>query len=955
MKYFLLVLFRVIICIVVISSVLFAGTGKIHGKVTDATTGEPIVGANVLVVGTTLGAACDIEGAYTIIGVPVGSVSIKFSLVGYQEVRVNEVKVNADQTTPLNMKMTSSAVEMQGVEVTAEQLVNPLTTSSIHTESQKSIEQIPNVKNVQDVIALQAGVVKMGGNTFLRGGRANEVQYIVDGVPVNSIVSNAGDLTPTSDVNATIAELYAGNQSGAIGGGSSGLAVSANAIQSISVQTSGFDADLGNSQSGIVSITTRSGGEKFSGSLSYRTDKLAKPNFAETYGSFNFGGPEPISRYLLPQLGVSLPGSLTFFISGDANRYNGAYQYNHNRFYNPLKRRIEFRGLLGGILNGLGFNYQDDQLNTFTVNSKIRWSISNGDEVSYSYRASLGSNHDYNRGFRFLADSSTLGSNLSIQHVITWKHFFDQKTFAQLSLGSVQQNDQNDISGLPPYLYSTARSNTDINFDLFNEIGTGQRWYHSRTSQYSIRFDLNSQVHSLHFLKTGFEFFYETINSTEIKYPTIPTYDANGTANPIPDPVRVSTDRGEYPGYGVYRWALNNYPNHGSLWLQDNIEFEGLTFHVGLRYDYFDLGKQILDSNYILAWKFAANPSASVAGGASPYEPKWPGKVTNGSTFLYYLLHGYFSPRLAIGYPVTNRIVFYFNYGHFLQFPDRDNYFRDPFVLGDKDNWIGNPDLKPQRTVQYEAAFEDQVADDAKFAVRAFYKDIFDYATLVTLPRRENWGFVNLDFASARGFEIELQKSFAGGISATANYTYQIAKGRSSNSLAAAFTPDLQLPRETRLDWDQQHTANMFVSYRSGPRDPGLFGLTWANNFGISVTWSFGSGFPYTEYRARVNERNVQLVNNKNKPYTTTVNLSLNKGFSMFGRINLVATLDVENLLNRQNVRSVNTLTGQPSTFGDYDPDARTVWPWYVNAYRIDPTRFNYGRQILFGVRMNLD
>ncbi len=948
-----------IILICSASSMLFAGnTGKIVGKVTDSGTGEPIIGANVIVVGTTIGSTTDVDGKFTIIGAPTGIVSVRAGLVGYQDVIYNEVKVNPDQTTQLNFKIASTAVQTEGVVITAEKLVNPYTTSSVQTLSSQAIEQIPNVKSVQDVVALQAGVVKMGNQMFLRGGRANEVQYVVDGIPVNNVTGNSGELTATSSVNEQLSNLYSGSQSGVIGGGSGGLAVPSNAIQTVSVQTSGFDADYGNSQSGIVNITTKSGGERYNASTQYRTDRIAATNQSESYGAFSLGGPEPISKYLLPQLGVNFPGALTFFVSSDMNRSDGPYNFIHNEFYNPLERKIQLDGFLGGLFNGLGFRFRDNQSNSFTFNSKLKYSVGGSDEFSYGYRASLGSGHGYIKDWKYLADSSSVYAQLSTQHALTWRHLFSEKTFAIFSLGRVQNDETNDVAGLSPPSYSDVATGRDINKDNINDLGTGQRWFKSKNTVWSMRFDFNSQIHPLHFLKTGFEFYYEEIKSTEILYPTLPISTTGGVITPpFPDSVRVDGyhDQGEYPGYGTYRWALNNFPNRGALYIQDNIEFEGLNLHVGIRYDYFDLGKQVYDPAFINAWKKATNASTS-GQSLTDYEPQWPGRITSGSTFLYYALHGYFSPRLSIGYPVTDRIVFYFNYGHFLQFPDRDQYFRDPFILGATDNWIGNPDLKPQRTVQYEAGFENQITDDMAFAIHAFYKDIFDYATLHKLPRAANSVYTNLDFASARGFEVTTNRTFTGNFSVNATYTYQIAKGRSSNPLASVFSPNFQLPRETRLDWDQQHTANVFLTYKVGPREEGtLFGLPFINNWRMSMKWSFGSGFPYTVYKGRDTERNVLLVNNEDKPFNSRVGLSFNKGFYLFDHINLQLTLDIENLFNRRNVNSVNTFTGRPNQYGDYDPDNRLIIDWYKTEYRTDANLFDPGRQIFLGVKLDWD
>jgi outer membrane receptor protein involved in Fe transport len=943
---------------------LYAGnTGKIVGKVTDRGTGEPLFGVNILVVGTTRGATTDPDGKFSIIGVPIGSYVVRASAIGYTISEAKGVSIGADETTPLNFQMLSSEVQVEGVTITADQaLVNVQATTGTQTVSKEAIESIPNVKNVEDVLKLQAGVVKQGNNLFLRGGRANEVQYLVDGMPTNSIVGNTGDLVTTSQVNSELAALYTGQSTGVIGGGSSGLAVSANAIQSVSVQTSGFDADYGNAQSGIINITTKSGGDRFTGSAQYRTDKIASTNQNEWYTSFSFGGPEPISKYVLPGLGVDLPGDLSFFISADVSQADGAYTFVHNQFYNPLDRRVEVSGLLGGLMNGLGFNYTENQNNGFTFNTKLRYDISGEDQVSYGYRASLSSGHGYNKSYKFRADSSTLGSGYSVQNNLGWTHFFTGgKSFLKFYLAELQTKDGNDIAGAPPPSYSSAYENLDVNADNFIDVSTGQRWYNSESSIWSTRFDFNSQVHELHLLKTGFELNFEEIKSTEIVRPTAPLPDSTGAVVNAPYPGKVNTDHGDYPGYGQYRAYMNNLPNRGGIFLQDNIEFSGLNLHVGVRYDWFDIGRQVFDPDYVSRWEAATQMTAQWAerevtstGELGDYK-----RLKGGSSFLYYATHGNFSPRLSIGYPVTDRIVFYFNYGHFLQLPDRENYFRNPFdrTLSNL-TLVGNPDLKPQRTVQYEAGFKDQFSDDMAFGIHAFYKDIFDYVTGVNLT--DIVVPINFDYASSRGFELTFNQAFAGNFSMNLSYSYQIAKGRSSNPFASVFNPQFQLPRETRLNWDQNHTANVFASYRVGPNEEGkLFGLPFVNNYGISLTWSLGSGFPYTPYISRTTQANLFLVNTETNPYTSTIDLSIYKGFRFAGSLNVIATLDVTNLLNRRNVTSVLNYTGKSPVYGDLnpsDPSANIVNPWNKTEFDfLDETWFGPPRQILLGVRLNWD
>jgi hypothetical protein len=237
--------------------------------------------------------------------------------------------------------------------------------------------------------------------------------------------------------------------------------------------------------------------------------------------------------------------------------------------------------------------------------------------------------------------------------------------------------------------------------------------------------------------------------------------------------------------------------------------------------------------------------------------------------------------------------------------------------------------------------------------VNAFYKDYFDYPT--TIARGSNNFYINLDYASVRGFEIKFNQAFTGNFRTFLSYSYQLAKGRASNPLASLFNPQFQLPRETRLDWDQNHTANILATYSVGSREPGkFFGLPFVNNYSISVTWSFGSGFPYTPYTPRTTARNVYLVNNETKPYSSTINVTVQKGFLLMDRLNLSLTLDVINLLDRRNVNSIFNYTGEPYKFGDVsNGDIYTIFPWRQTESRLDPTQFDSPRQIIFGVKLN--
>ncbi len=86
---------------------LFSQTGSIRGQVTDARTGEPLVGANIIVVGSKPGhgAASDMNGMFLIHKIPQGEYVLRAFYLGYQTMTIREVKVSTGQTTEASFPM----------------------------------------------------------------------------------------------------------------------------------------------------------------------------------------------------------------------------------------------------------------------------------------------------------------------------------------------------------------------------------------------------------------------------------------------------------------------------------------------------------------------------------------------------------------------------------------------------------------------------------------------------------------------------------------------------------------------------------------------------------------------------------------------------------------------------------------------------------------------------------
>lgn len=295
-------LFSCLLFTILFVAKLFAGTtGKIAGKVIDANTSEPLIGVNVVITGTSMGAATDIDGNYFIINIPPGIYEIKASLVGYSTVIIKNVRVSVDQTTRVDIQMREEAISISDIVVTAQKPIVQKDLTS--TEAKISGEQILTLplEDVQSVINLQAGVV----DGHFRGGRRNEVKYLIDGISVNDAYS-----------------------------GSSALEAEINSIQELQVLTGTFNAEYGEALSGVVNQVTKIAGDKLEGDISFYSGDYFTTR-KNLYQNINNISPKDVHNFQ-GTLSGPVPGLgnlLKFFISG-RYFYDDGYLYG-KRMFNP--------------------------------------------------------------------------------------------------------------------------------------------------------------------------------------------------------------------------------------------------------------------------------------------------------------------------------------------------------------------------------------------------------------------------------------------------------------------------------------------------------------------------------------------------------------------------------------------------------------------------------------------
>ncbi len=219
-------------------------TGKIAGRVTDATNGEALPGVNVVIEGTTTGAITDLDGYYTILNVQPGNHNIRASFVGYTPQLLQRVSVSIDLTTTLNIQMQEETVGLDELVITAQAPV--IQRDIAGTQRNISVEEIQagRYQSITNVIAAQVGVSSasvFNDRPSVRGGSYEETQFIVDGVAQGDPLSNRAHMKVNLD-----------------------------AVQEIKMQTGGFSAEYGNLRSASVNVVTKEGGERYSGSLNYQ-------------------------------------------------------------------------------------------------------------------------------------------------------------------------------------------------------------------------------------------------------------------------------------------------------------------------------------------------------------------------------------------------------------------------------------------------------------------------------------------------------------------------------------------------------------------------------------------------------------------------------------------------------------------------------------------------------------
>ncbi|MFQ6608103.1 MAG: TonB-dependent receptor domain-containing protein [Fidelibacterota bacterium] len=515
-----------------------ATTGKIMGTVTDSE-GDPLAGVNVVITGTQLGAASRADGFYLILNVSPGLYSLKFSMIGYTELIIDNIDVRSDHTTEVNGALHPTVLEAaEAVTVVAEKPVIEIDrTSTSASVSAQQIEIMP-VQTVDDLLNLQAGVV----DGHFRGGRSQEVSYLIDGIPVN-------------DVFASNAALLVENS----------------VIQELKVVSGTFNAEYGQAQSGIVEIITREGMDNFGGNFSTTLGDYYSTN-TDIFRNIDEINPLAYSEYSL-FLNGPLLGRMRYLFNYQLTTDEG-HLFGRDYFEpSVLDDSVVFRDTLGFVPMS---DYRRE-----SIFGKISFPLTSRSRIAFNMTYQNRNYGIYEHMFSFTPKGNSRIGERNIIGYVSWNFLLSQRTYFNLALSYLwKEYDRFLFDDSLDTRYSTDTRLEDHGNFSFYTGGTDMRYYERSTQTATFKADITSQLNRTVEVSTGTEWQLHQLYLHDLELKRNPE---TGFEIQVPPP--NTADNQEY----------NRDPLEGAAYLQTKVESKDLIINAGVRLDYFDARGEVVN------------------------------------------------------------------------------------------------------------------------------------------------------------------------------------------------------------------------------------------------------------------------------------------------------------------------------------------------------------------------
>ncbi len=848
-----------LISFLILNNSIYAGeTGKISGQVLDDITNEALIGANIIITSKwvdgneqplqyTYGASTDIDGRYFILNIPPGLYTVKASYIGFSAKTVIKVSVDIDKTTSVDFNLASEDITTEEVLVTAysAKTVESDVTATKQVYNIRDVENIAGVNSITDILELQADVV----DDHFRGGRVGESLYLVSGGSINNPLNNSRAFSP----------IVLG-------------------LEQVEVFTSGFSAEYGNAQSGVVNMVAREGGDVWSTRIEatgipsyyktwagspYSADNLyfydmlwdteawlqenpTQPGRSLFDAGYGFGPLYLPPRNTWPPDPLTLADSLHIAKLGQTAWYQAIRDVGLEYADMTPDYTVRFT-TSGPIFQDLKFFMAAEQ----TVESAI---VPTPDK---NVERQLMSNftHQFDKSnkfsFRFIYDyqfENVLNSNWlrwmfdrtfsvskstqrSLQYGFGWNHIYSPSTVFDVKLNvlDVYSKERIDLLRDKQFIedYSSGTNWVDYTGPSGHRVGRpNDDIVNENALTYDFHASVLSQANNNNLVKAGLQFTYYQLN--------------------VDNDLNVS-DLGSYS-----KVSYSAYPYEGALYVQNKMEYVGFVANIGLRWDFYNFNTRYFADVYSPLRNPNYDETKPYLERGQYYDEALAAKE-NAS------IYSKLQPRIGLSFPLTEVTVFHLNYGTFTQRPTFESIMTreinsNGIVL------LGNPRLRPENTKSYDVGLVNAFPFGIKLDVSAYYKDVTDLierAFYFDEQQAVYATYINRDYADIKGFHISLEKS-EGALRGYARYNYESATGKSSTGLDAPLSffespaegqepIDLPDPEDVFLDYDRKHKAVFNLRYLidsdAGPKlgDFSIFG-----DMSFSVTYKHYTGRPFT-------------------------------------------------------------------------------------------------------------
>jgi hypothetical protein len=892
--------------------------GSIVGKVVDKRTGHALPFANVNVLGAQKGGLTDSEGRYTITGVPVGTYEMKVQFLGYKPESRPGVVVTVGKPVVVDFKLEDVVVRQEKtVEVSAERrLVEAKQGATVRSVTANDIRNLP-VATVNDVLQQQAGISTDAEQIHVRGGRADETMFVVNGVANRDLVtgqSTAGQLNARS-------------------------------VAEVSVNTGSFDVRYGNALSGIVEIRLKEGTEKFNLGVTTNTGSWGGRSWQGVVS-----GSDPVFRPLLARFGVKLPGTVTSILDLSGSLYETRFSYLGREGLGlgertlfppdditaPLVSSYEDRFLGRTFRYGKGWGPSQD--NRWAGRYGLYWRPNPKDKLSFNYSKRIAIDQGFSRTFltaqgdqgdpaypwrwdHNIAHAPTIFED-NVQQSLEWRRTLGRDGFTQLQVSRYFFAQRQDVQGKhwSQYVEPDDRSFFPIGDprrdDYFYDTGDDNQWADRRTNSWGLSGSVTQRLRH-HEVEFGLEHQWQDVQYLTIENPWFADDDGLGQSHDL--------------------WKV--HPMVGALYGRDKLEFEGFVANVGLRLDYWFLGRE---AEQAMADTSRSNIAPSTR--TAFYDDT--------RSFLGRRVKVHLSPRVIVAHPISENSSFFFNYGEFTQNPSyRYVYSKLNSISSESFPLQGNPNLNPQVSVNYEVGAKHQFTPRAAANVTFFVRDVYDYPAATRVDRltgetiESYFIYLNGHYSRSKGFEVELERRRSNHWAGKVSYSYQQTRGKSSDPNEDRALQEVGGSNEQRLSeefvrWNRPSklTANFDVRWDDkAPRHWGILRRT-----GLNLFLQAQSGRTYTPV-SRITGDVEALPNSGNAPAQVTLDLKLNRWFKIGDRRFDISVLGT-NVFRNLAINRIDPVTGRGLVWGEgqWDPRDFTGFNNYGRVSSIDNPS-NYG------------